>query len=75
MGSEESQKIIRVLQNLSCEERLRELALFILEKRRLHIENFVSFQCIKRIINKEEKDFLQGPIVIEQDTMDLFWRR
>lgn len=72
MGSEDSQKIISRLEHLSCEERLRELALFILEKRKLHRENFVSFQYVKGIIKKDKKDFLQQPIVIEQCTMDSF---
>ena len=40
-------KMIKGLEHLPCEERLRQLDLFILEKRRLQRDFIVSFQCLK----------------------------
>ena len=45
-------EMLRGLQHLSCEERLRELGLFSLEKRRLWGGLVVAFQYLKGAINR-----------------------
>ena len=60
-----------MLQNLSSEERLRELGLFSPEKRRLWGELTAAFQCLKGPTRKLERDFLQGSVVIGQGVMAL----
>ncbi|GAB0205518.1 mitochondrial enolase superfamily member 1 [Grus japonensis] len=64
-------KLIRGLEHLCYEDRLRELGLFSLEKRRLQGDLIAAFQYLKGPTGKMEKDCLQGCVVIEQGVMGL----
>ena len=48
--------LIRGMEHLSCEKRLRELGLFSLEKRRLQGDLTVAFQCLQGATGKVERD-------------------
>jgi len=48
-------KMIKGLKHLSREDRLRELTLFSLEKRRLQEDLIVTFQYLRRIFKKAGK--------------------
>ena len=64
-------KMIKGLEHLSCEDRLRELGLFSLEKRRLQGDLIAAFQYLKGPTGKLVRDCLSGSVVIGQGVMDL----
>ncbi|GAB0195067.1 hypothetical protein GRJ2_001972000 [Grus japonensis] len=64
-------KLIRGLEHLSYEDRLRELGLFSLEKRRLRGDLIVAFQYLKGPTGKMVRDCLSGSVVTGQGVMGL----
>ena len=56
--------MIRGLEQLYCEERLRELGLFSLEKRRLQGDLTVVFQNLRGLISRKRSELSHGLIVI-----------
>jgi len=61
-----SRKIVRWLEHLSYEERLRKLGLSSLKKRRLQVGLTASFQDLKGAYREDGRESLSGSIVIGQ---------
>ncbi|GAB0190836.1 hypothetical protein GRJ2_001548900 [Grus japonensis] len=64
-------KVIRGLEHLSYEDRLRVLGLFSLEKRRLRGDLIEAFQYLKGPTGKLVRDCLSGSVVTGQGVMGL----
>ncbi|GAB0188409.1 hypothetical protein GRJ2_001306200 [Grus japonensis] len=64
-------KLIRGLEHLSYEDRLREMGLFSLEKRRLWGDLIAAFQYLKGPTGKMVRDCLSGSVLTGQGVMGL----
>ena len=63
--------MFRELEHLSYKERLRDLDLFSMGKRRLWVNLFATFQYLKEFTNRKGSNFVRGQIVIGQEGMAL----
>ena len=68
-------EMIRGLEHLHYEDRLRELGLISLEKRRLHGNLIAAFHNRKGPTGKLGRDFLSGQVATGQGEMVLNWKR
>ena len=64
-------KLIGGLEHISYEDRLRELGLFSLEKRRLRGHLIAAYQYLKGPTGKMVRDCLSGSVVTGQGVMGL----
>ncbi|PKU36351.1 hypothetical protein llap_13345 [Limosa lapponica baueri] len=68
-------KMMRKLEHLCYEDRLRELGLFRLKNRRLQGDLIAASQYLKGATGKLESDFLQGHVVIGQGVIASNWKK